>query len=84
MNLQKAITVFIDKDTLPDQIIFCLNDDKKTYSLNCLFSSIKVNEEYKKMIFHSDKASFPKYTDLYEFNIDDEKVLYNIIIPDYV
>lgn len=82
MNLQEATKIFIDKDTLPDQIIFQLNEDRKTYSLDCTFNSIKVNGEYRKMIYHSDKASYPQYTDLYEFDDGDKKALYQIIIPE--
>lgn len=82
MNLQKATEVFINKDTLPDQIIFQLNEDRKTYSLDCIFNSIKVDGEYRKMILHSDKASYPKYTDMFITMREDKNVLYDIIIPD--
>ena len=82
MNLQKATEVFIDKDTLPDQIIFQLNEDRKTYSLDCTFNSIKIDGEYRKIICHSDKASYPKYTDMFVTLRGDENVLYDIIIPD--
>ena len=67
---------------LPNRIVFGLNDDRTTYSLNCIYNSIKVNGEYIEITIHSDKTSFPKDTDLFISIRGDEKVWFDVIIPD--
>ena len=86
MNKEKWITLnhavgLIANDNLPDAITFTLNEDRETYSLDATFKNVNVNGENNTVIFHSDKVSYPKYTDIYMYG-PDEKVLYDIYIPD--
>ena len=67
---------------LPNQVIFKLNDDKTTYSVDCIYDSIKVNGEYTSMTIHSDKASFPTDTDLLISTRENEDVWFDVIIQD--
>lgn len=77
--LEKAIEL-IGKGVYPDQFIFNLNEDKKTYSADCIFNHVNVNGENKSVTFHSDKTSFPKY-DLFVTTSREDNVLFDIIIP---
>lgn len=81
MTLAKAVNM-LSMGKLPNQIIFKLNDDKTTYSVDCVFDSIKENGEYKNVTLHSDKVSYPKDTDFYITTRDNENVWFDIIIPD--
>lgn len=77
--LENAIEL-IRKGVYPDQFVFNLNEDKKTYSADCTFNCINVNGENKSVTFHSDKTSFPKY-DLFMTASGEDNVLFDIIIP---
>lgn len=81
MTLKGAFAL-IEQDSFPNQIIFNLNDDKITYSVDCIFNSIKVNGEDRSVILHSDKTNFPKDTELLMVERDEEKIWFDIIIPD--
>lgn len=81
MTLNGALAL-IKQDSFPNQIIFNLNEDKTTYSIDCKFNSIKVNGEYKNVILHSDKTSFPKDVELLIVERDEEKIWFDIIVPD--
>ena len=81
MTLNKAIYL-MTQGVLPNQVIFKLNDDKTTYSVDCIYDSIKVNGEYTSMTIHSDKASFPTDTDLLISTRENEDVWFDVIIPD--
>lgn len=81
MTLNSAIYL-ITQGVMPNQVIFKLNDDKTTYSVDCIYDSIKVNGEDTSMAIHSDKASFPIDTDLLISTRGDENVLFDVIIPD--
>ena len=80
MTLNDTIEL-VSQGVVPNQIIFQLNEDKSTYSVDCMYDSIKVNGEYKKVISHSDKVSFPKDADLSVSTRGNEKVWFDIIIP---
>lgn len=71
----------ITKGVFPDQFVFKLNNDKKTYSADCTFNHINVNGEDKSVTFHSDKTSFPKFDSFMSTN-EDNNALFDIIIPD--
>ena len=77
--LEKAIEL-IGKGVYPDQFVFNLNEDKKTYSVDCIFNCINVNGENKSVTFHSDKTLFPKY-DLLMTTNREENVLFDFIVP---
>lgn len=77
--LEKVIEL-VRKGVYPDQFVFNLNEDKKTYSADCTFNCINVDGENKSVTFHSDKTSFPKY-DLFMTTNKDENVLFDVIIP---
>ena len=62
MTLNRAIYL-MTQGVMPNQVIFKLNDDNTTYSVDCIYNSIKVNGEDTSMTIHSDKASFPADTD---------------------
>lgn len=81
MILNEAVAL-MTQDVLPNQIIFTLNDDKTTYSVDCFFNSVNINGECKSMMIHSDKASYPKYTELFVMTRENENVLFDVIIPD--
>lgn len=81
MILNKAVWL-MTQGVLPNQVIFKLNDDKITYSVDCIYDCIKANGEYTSMTIHSDKASFPKDTDLLVSTREDKDVLFDVIIPD--
>ena len=86
MNKEKYITLthaigLIANDNLPDTITFMLNEDRETYSLDATFKNVNVDGKNKTVTFHSDKASYPKYTEVYMYE-PDEKVLYDIYIPE--
>lgn len=66
---------------MPNQVIFKLNDDNTTYSVDCIYDSIKVNGEDTSMTIHSDKASFPANTDL--FISTREVGVYNLKYDDF-
>lgn len=80
MTLNDAVEL-VSQGVVPNQIIFQLSEDKSTYSVDCIYDSIKVNGEYKKVIAHSDKVSFPKDVDLSISIRENEKVWFDIIIP---
>ena len=81
MTLNKAIYL-MTQGVMPNQIIFKLNDDNTTYSVDCIYDSIKVNGGYTSMTIHSDKASYPKDTDLFLTIRGDKNVWFDVIIPD--
>ena len=81
MKLKDAVEL-ISQGVVPNQITFQLNEDKSTYSVDCIYDSIKVNGEYANIIVHSDKVSFPKDTEILVSTRENEKVWFDIIIPD--
>ena len=81
MTLERAIKMFA-KDFQPDKIVFNLNDDKTTYSVDCIFNCININGENKSMTLHSDEASYPKDTNFLACQRNGEYVLFDIIVPD--
>ena len=81
MTLNKAVYL-MTQGVLPNQVIFKLNDDKTTYSVDCFYDSVKVNGEDTSMIIHSDKAAFPKDADLLLTARENENVWFDVIIPD--
>ena len=81
MTLNKAVYL-MTQGVLPNQVIFKLNDDKTTYSVDCIYDSVKVNGEDKSMTIHSDKVSSPKDTDLFISTRENENVWFDVIIPD--
>lgn len=81
MTLGKAIKMFA-KDFQPDKIVFNLNDDKTTYSVDCIFNCININGENKSMTLHSDKAFYPKDADFLACPRNGEYALFDIIVPD--
>ena len=42
MTLNDAVYM-ISQGIVPNQIVFQLNDDKSSYSVDCIYDSIKVN-----------------------------------------
>lgn len=81
MTLNDTIEL-VSQGVVPNQIIFQLNDDKSSYSVDCIYDSVKVNGEYANIIVHSDKVSFPKDTEILVSTRENEKVWFDIIIPD--
>lgn len=81
MTLNGALAL-IEQDSFPNQIIFNLNEDKITYSIDCIFNSIKVNGENRSIILHSDKTNFPKDVELHIVERNEEKIWFDIIVPD--
>ena len=81
MTLNDAVYM-ISQGIVPNQIIFQLNDDKSSYSVDCIYDSVEVNGEDKSITIHSDKTSFPKDTDMLMTTRENEKVWFDIIIPD--
>ncbi len=81
MTLNNAIYL-ITQGGLPNQVIFKLNDDKTTYSVDCIYDSAKINGEYRSVTIHSDKTSFPKDSDLFISTREDKDVWFDVIISD--
>ena len=81
MTLNRAIYL-MTQGVMPNQVIFKLNDDNTTYSVDCIYDSIKVNGEDPSMTIHSDKASFPANTDVFISTRENEDVWFDVIIPD--
>lgn len=81
MTLERAIRMFA-KDFQPDKIIFNLNDDKTTYSIDCIFTCVNINGENKSMTLHSDKSSYPKDAIFLAYQRNGKYVLFDIIVPD--
>lgn len=81
MTLNKVIHL-MTQGIVPNQIIFQLNDDKSSYSVDCIYDSVEVNGEDKSITIHSDKTSFPKDTDILVSTRENEKVWFDIIISD--
>ena len=81
MTLNSVIHLMM-QSVLPNKVVFKLNDDKSSYSVDCIYDSIKVNGEDTSMTIHSDKASFPADTDLLISTRENEDVWFDVIIPD--
>lgn len=81
MTLNSVIHLMM-QSVLPNKVVFKLNDDKSSYSVDCIYDSVEVNGEDKSITIHSDKTSFPKDTDILMTTRENEKVWFDIIIPD--
>ena len=66
MTLNGALAL-IEQDSFPNQIIF---------------NSIKVNGENRSIILNSDKTNFPKDVELHIVERNEEKIWFDIIVPD--
>lgn len=82
MNLNNAVWLSTDFDshTLPEKIIFTLNDDGTTYSVDCYLKS-RINDIIKDVIVHSDSTSYPKATELFPYKNNDKECFFSITIP---
>lgn len=76
------VVYMISQGIVPNQIIFQLNDDKSSYSVDCIYDSVEINGEDKSITIHSDKVSFPKDTEILVSTRGNEKVWFDMIIPD--
>lgn len=81
MDLENAIRLMLN-GIMPSSVVFNLNNDKNTYSVDCVFNNVKVDGEYKNITIHSDKATFPSSTELLVSKRNGENALFDIIIPD--
>lgn len=79
VNILNRVSKFeMKSDVLPKKIIFTLNDDGCTYTMEC-HTSVSDGTETKDAIIRSEKTSYPKHTDLFTFGSDGEKCLFTLI-----